>query len=272
MVITILAVNLVGGLFPNYTQYLSICHSLYVMMVVDTISCVALFTSRPDDMVTRSKPFTAKEALISPLMWQNIIMRSVVFTSTAVGLMASNVGSFNGEDNFHGSSKETLVLTFISFGGILHKMTSRIGDDRPISSYISGWSDSFCFCLTLATIVHVVLVVNPGGYLPTSTTPLSLEEWAICLSLSAIGPFIDHLMRRMRPSKESRIAKENNEPSGTSTRLKSLRKRMTRENGNKGKTRKQNLTPKILSRNSSPSGNYTPPPDSPNARDSEQLI
>ena len=212
MVLTILMINTIGNLAPQYVNLISIGHSFYLVIVFDIIGGVALFTAQPDDMVLSQASSKPKESLVSSQMWTNILAQSFVMTSIATILLITV------DDSASESHRETFVVNFIFFGGILNHLMSRIGANRSISSSINTWSNKFCMITTLAIILHVTFVVtSPAGSL-LQITPLTDEEWWMSCGLSILCLVTELMLRNFdgsgssgKHSKETPLIKVNKE-------------------------------------------------------------
>lgn len=159
---------------------------LWVNLIMDTLASLALATELPTLELLLRKPYGRTKPLISSTMFKNIIGQSiyqlfVVMLLLFVGEKLLDIE--NGRDAELGSAPTThftMIFNAFVMMTLFNEFNARkIHGQRNIFEGI--FTNPLFYSIWIGTIAMQILIIQFGGRV-FSTTPLTLQQWLICLT------------------------------------------------------------------------------------------
>jgi len=216
LTVNIVAVALAffGALFNEHGEsLLTPVQMLWVNLIMDTMAALALATDDPKPELLKRKPYGKNASLITPFMWRNIAVQGTFQLFLNIFMM------FWGHQLF-GVKKGSVEMTTVTFNvfvfcQVFNEINCRkLKDEKNV---FAGIFDNVLFVgIMLFTFSVQFLIVTFGGDF-TTTRPLSLRQWCLCLAIASIGLIISFISKIVLPledyvaKKEEEIAKANKE-------------------------------------------------------------
>eukprot|EP00026_Physarum_polycephalum_P001641 Phypoly_transcript_01643.p1 GENE.Phypoly_transcript_01643~~Phypoly_transcript_01643.p1 ORF type:complete len:1033 (+),score=152.15 Phypoly_transcript_01643:95-3193(+) len=164
---------------------------LWVNLIMDTLAALALATESPSEEVLNRGPVRKSDSLISYHMWRNIFCQAIYQLAASFTLL------FAGHHIF-GVVKDSVVHYTIIFNAFVWMQLFNEINSRKLmneKNMFSGIQKNPMFlAVMVATVVVQVLFVEVGGRF-TSTAPLTLNQWLMCLAIGAMSLPLGLLMR-----------------------------------------------------------------------------
>jgi len=209
LTVNIVAVALAffGAIFNEHGEsLLTPVQMLWVNLIMDTMAALALATDDPKPELLKRKPYGKNAGLITPFMWRNIIVQGIFQLCLNIFMM------FLGAD-FFGVKKGSVEMTTVTFNVFVFCQVFNEINCRKLKDEINvfaGIFDNILFVGIMAfTFIVQFLIVTFGGDF-TTTRPLTLNQWLLCLGIASIGLIISVISKLAMPL-EAYVAKKEEE-------------------------------------------------------------
>lgn len=186
---TVAIATAVGGALALQESPLTAVQMLWVNLIMDSLASLSLATDAPTDELLDLKPVRGDEALISPMLWRNIVGQGVFQLAVMFGLVqygdilfqVANHTAAGGDASVH----YTLVFNAFVMLQLFNQVNARkiYGEDNVLEGILDN--RLFVYILS-AELALQALIVQFGGE-AFGTRPLSLEQWGACIGIGAIG-------------------------------------------------------------------------------------
>ena len=157
---------------------------LWVNLIMDTMAALALATEEPTKELLNRKPQGKFESLISDSMWMHIIVQAIYQLVVNLALLHLGHILFGVEKG----SVEHLTIIFNSF--VLCQVFNEVncrkiapGEFNILEGFFTN--PMFVGVLTFTSIAQYLIVEFGGDF--ASTTPLTGEQWFVCLMVGFGG-------------------------------------------------------------------------------------
>ena len=166
---------------------------LWINLVTDLGPAMAISAERyADDLMSR-KPRKMAERLIDARMWRGVGLTGMVMALVTLLTLDALLpgGLIEGSDSL--ATARTAAFTVL----VLTQLTNAFSARSETASIVKGfatnrllWGAVGLSALLQVAVVHVPLLNNAF-----STVPLSLQQWAFCLAMSAVVPLVIELRK-----------------------------------------------------------------------------
>jgi len=184
-----------GAVFQFGTP-LTAVQLLWVNLIMDTLAALAFSTEKPSDDLLMRRPYGRRGAIISGIMWRNIISQAVYqFSLLMILLFAVDArghhwiiggGSLDGKGVLdgrlykgHPSVHFTIIFNTFVFCQIFNEFNSR-KCDRKANVFENLFSNYMFVIIILVTIGFQILCVQLFGPF-TKTVPLNFNQWMLSI-------------------------------------------------------------------------------------------
>jgi len=156
---------------------------LWVNLIMDTMAALALATDPPSRELLTRPPYGKDDQLITRRMWLNIIGQALF------QLVANLIVLYLGPQLF-GVTRDsvehrTLIFNIFVMCQIFNEINSR-KLNQEFNIFSGLWKNHTCMGILVFTMLMQIMMVELGGEF-TSTYPLSLVQWGICVGIGAIS-------------------------------------------------------------------------------------
>ncbi|XP_042043020.1 putative calcium-transporting ATPase 13, plasma membrane-type [Salvia splendens] len=174
-----LTVNFVAAISAGEVP-LTAVQLLWVNMIMDTLGALALATERPARELMEKRPVGRHEALISNVMWRNLMAQAVY----QIGVLL--VLQFGGEGLFGVSEKvkNTLIFNAFVMCQVFNEFNARKVEKRNVFEGLHK-SKLFVGIVGVTVVLQVVMVELLNKF--ADTERLNLGEWGICVGIGALS-------------------------------------------------------------------------------------
>jgi Ca2+-transporting ATPase len=170
----------------GYPEPFSIIQILWINIIMDTLAAFALCSEAPHAGLMNRRPVSHDARIISPFMWTSIIVTGTFFI--IVGMLQISTGFLGGT-----TPDEINTVFFAAFilGAVWNGINCRALDGK-MPPFFRG-NPTF-FAVMGGVILMQVLIVQYGGAV-FGTVPLSLEQWAMIIVVSASVLIVGFVLR-----------------------------------------------------------------------------
>ncbi|KAF2071510.1 hypothetical protein CYY_007171 [Polysphondylium violaceum] len=205
LTVNVVAVTIafIGTLTGTGESPLTAVQLLWVNLIMDTLAALALATEPPTPELLDRPPNGKDAPLITKTMWRNIIGQSalqlaILFTLLYQGhnIYSDITGKHVEKDSRH---HYTILFNTFVFLQLFNEINCRIlGDNlNPFRGIFSNW----IFSVVLIGTLGVQIIFVTFGDSATSTDPLSVAEWFLCIFTGLVCmPF--NVLLRLIPIKD----------------------------------------------------------------------
>ncbi|XP_072958999.1 probable calcium-transporting ATPase 8, plasma membrane-type [Typha angustifolia] len=165
---------------------------LWVNLIMDTLGALALATEPPNDTMMKRPPVGRGVAIITAVMWRNIIGQGL-YQLTVLGVLM-----FNGKHllKIKGENGQAILNTFIFntfvFCQIFNEINSRDMEKiNVLRGIFSGWIFA---AVVISTVLFQVIIVEFLGVF-ASTVPLSWQLWLLSILIGFIGMILAVILK-----------------------------------------------------------------------------
>lgn len=198
-----LLIVLFGSVFGKELP-LTIAQILWINLIMDTLASGALASLPPNENVMKEKPRKSSDFIITPSMRSNILVSGLLFVGILAGLIFyfKSHGGFEWDkisNNALSNRNMTLFFTifvFLQFWNIFNAKAFATGQ-----SALTGLNKSTGFVISaLIILIGQILIVKFGGDV-FRTTPLSINDWLMVISLTSAVLWIGEINRLLKSRK-----------------------------------------------------------------------
>ncbi|KNC45963.1 plasma membrane calcium ATPase [Thecamonas trahens ATCC 50062] len=161
---------------------------LWVNLIMDTMAALALGTEVPTRDLLRRAPYGRDIALISPVMWRNIIGQSVVQLAILIPLLFAGESLLNLDTSANPQDLiylETLIFNIFVMLQVFNEINARKVNNEW--NVFEGFFTNAIFVgVIIITLILQVFLVQVGGRI-TNTTQLTAIEWLVCIAIGLIS-------------------------------------------------------------------------------------
>jgi P-type Ca2+ transporter type 2C len=170
----------------GYPEPFSIIQILWINIIMDTLAAFALCSEAPHAGLMNRLPVSHDARIISPFMWTSIIVTGTFFI--IAGMLQISTGFLGGT-----TPDEINTVFFAAFilGAVWNGINCRALDGK-MPPFFRG-NPTF-FAVMGGVILMQILIVQYGG-LVFGTVPLSLEQWARIIVVSASVLIVGFVLR-----------------------------------------------------------------------------
>ncbi|OHT11104.1 calcium-translocating P-type ATPase, PMCA-type family protein [Tritrichomonas foetus] len=171
---------------------------LWVSLIMDSFGALALATKGPFDSLLDRPPYGESGALISRLMYRNIIIHALFQTFLCL-LVLFGAEKFFKLDTSIDRMENTFIFNVFVFCQIFNLFNSRVTD--PSQTFFEGlFSNIFFWIIMIGITVVQVILVEFGGQI-FGCTHLPWQQWLWSLGLASCE-FIVGFILRLIPIKD----------------------------------------------------------------------
>jgi len=149
---------------------------LWMNLVTDGVPALALALEPGEDGLMQKPPAQPGESIFARGIGRYILRIGVVFAAITIALMAYSA--------HRGAPWQTMVFTTLCLAQMGHALAAR--SDRPLVQVAPFSNPALLAAVVLTTALQLALLYVPLLSRFFGTTPLSLEELAICVGVSAV--------------------------------------------------------------------------------------
>ncbi len=170
----------------GYPEPFSIIQILWINIIMDTLAAFALCSEAPHAGLMNRRPVSHDARIISPFMWASIIVTGTFFI--IAGMLQIATGFLGGS-----TPAEINTVFFAAFilGAVWNGINCRALDGK-MPPFFRG-NPTF-FAVMGGVILMQILIVQYGGAI-FGTVPLSLEQWAKIIVVSASVLIVGFVLR-----------------------------------------------------------------------------
>ncbi|KAK8871058.1 hypothetical protein M9Y10_008971 [Tritrichomonas musculus] len=172
---------------------------LWVSLIMDSFGALALATKAPFESLLNRPPYGESGALISPLMYRNIIVHGLYQTGVCLLVLFGAEKFFKVDINKDRAESTFLFNTFV-FCQIFNLLNSRV-TDRTQSFFEGLFSNGYFWLIwVMITVVQVILVEFGGKVFGCTHMPWNQWLWSVGM---ALGEMIVGAILRLIPIKDN---------------------------------------------------------------------
>jgi len=170
----------------GYPEPFSIIQILWINIIMDTLAAFALCSEAPYAGLMNRRPVSHDAPIISPFMWLSILVTGIFII--IAGILQIATGFIGGATRAEINTVffATFILTAV-WNGINCRAL-----DRKMPPFFKG-NPTF-FAVMGGVVLIQILIVQYGGEV-FGTVPLSLEQWAKIIMVSASVLIVGYVLR-----------------------------------------------------------------------------
>ncbi|KAK9059536.1 hypothetical protein SSX86_020240 [Deinandra increscens subsp. villosa] len=181
LIINIVAAVSSGDVLLNAVQL------LWVNLIMDTLSALALATEPPTDHLMDHLPVGHRKPLITNIMWRNLLIQAFYQVSVLLVL------NFRGREilysqhdpNEHAiKEKNTLIFNAFVFAQIFNLFNARKPDEMNVFKGVTK-NRLFMGIVAFTVVLQVVIVMFLGKF--ASTVRLSWQMWLLSIEIGSVS-------------------------------------------------------------------------------------
>ncbi|KAG6395164.1 hypothetical protein SASPL_145803 [Salvia splendens] len=174
-----LTVNFVAAVSAGEVP-LTAVQLLWVNLIMDTLGALALATERPARELMEKRPVGRHEALISNVMWRNVMAQAVYQIVVLLVLQFGGEGVFGVSEKV----KNTLVFNAFVMCQVFNEFNARKLEKRNVFEGLHK-NKLFVGIVGVTVVLQVVMVELLNKF--ADTERLNLGEWGICVGIGALS-------------------------------------------------------------------------------------
>ncbi|KAJ5078877.1 cation transporting atpase [Anaeramoeba ignava] len=183
---------------------------LWVNLIMDTLAALALGTEPPTRDLLNRKPYAKTDSLLSNKMIRNILTQGAYQLSVLFFILYFGGSFFHYDISIPEQQVHLYTILFNSF--VLCQVFNEL-NSRKIHDELNIFQGLFKNAIFIGILIFIVavqfLVVTFGGKF-FSTTPLSLDEWIISISIGAASIPLRYVFRLIKvPIEASQLPKKS---------------------------------------------------------------
>ncbi|MCP4392116.1 MAG: HAD-IC family P-type ATPase, partial [Gammaproteobacteria bacterium] len=150
---------------------------LWINLVTDGLPGLALSVEPQERGIMQRPPRDPDESIFAHGMWQHIVWVGLLIGGLSLGAQAWA---------YHGGSEnwQTVVFTVLTFSQLIHALTIRSDKDSLLLTVFSNLPMLGTILLNIC--LQLLVIYHPFFNLIFHTTPLTLQELALCFSLPLV--------------------------------------------------------------------------------------
>ncbi|EFA79442.1 hypothetical protein PPL_07860 [Heterostelium album PN500] len=202
-------VAFVGNIYGSGKSPLTGIQLLWINLIMDTLAALALATDPPSDSLLNRPPHGKDAPLISRTMWRDILGQAAFQLAIQFLLLYLGCDFYNmildGGIKKDSVRHYTIIFNTFVFLQVFNEINARVlGND--LNPFKRIFTNPIYVIIWFATIGIQILFVTFGGT-ATSTTPLTLGEWGLCVATGFISLPLGFLLRLI-PIKNARVERK----------------------------------------------------------------
>ncbi|OHS97130.1 calcium-translocating P-type ATPase, PMCA-type family protein [Tritrichomonas foetus] len=167
---------------------------LWVSLIMDSFGALALATKAPFDSLLDRPPYGESGALISRLMYRNIIVHALFQTALCL-LVLFGAEKFFKVDTTIDRAENTFIFNVFVFCQIFNLLNSRVTD--PSQSFFEGlFSNVFFWIIFFGITIVQCILVEFGGQI-FGCTHMPWQQWLWSVGLAACEFIVGFILRRI---------------------------------------------------------------------------
>jgi magnesium-transporting ATPase (P-type) len=163
---------------------------LWVNLIMDTMAALALATDPPTPDLLKRPPYGKNDQLITRRMWLNIL-------GQAAFQLIVNLIVLYCPDLFHvvphSTEHRTLIFNVFVMCQLFNELNCR-KLDKSLNIFAGLLTNRMCLGIFIFTMVMQFAMVELGGEW-TSTVPLSINQWLLCIAIGSISILVSLVLR-----------------------------------------------------------------------------
>ncbi|XP_018318670.1 plasma membrane calcium-transporting ATPase 4-like [Agrilus planipennis] len=159
---------------------------LWINLIMDTLASMALASDHPTMKLLERKPYGRTKALISTIMWRNIVGQGIYQLGVTLFLMFYGDKMLKIKSGFqagirkHPTKHFTIVFNTFVLMTLFNEVNARkVHGERNVFEGVHR-NPTFC-CIWIATLIGQVMIVHFGGHV-LWTERLTFNQWLLCLA------------------------------------------------------------------------------------------
>ncbi|KAL5546373.1 hypothetical protein UlMin_006060 [Ulmus minor] len=185
--LTVFAVSMVLSFFSaciSGSAPLTTEQMLWVNMIMDTLSTLALATEPPTNELMNRPPVGMGTNFITKTMWRNIIGQSIyqLAVLAVLNFDGKNLLNLSGPDAT--ATLNTLIFNTFVFCQVFNEINSR--DMEKINIFRGMFNRWIFLAVMVCTVVFQVIIIEFLGTF-ASTVPLSWELWLLSILIGSVS-------------------------------------------------------------------------------------
>ncbi|KAL4486593.1 hypothetical protein ABPG73_003897 [Tetrahymena malaccensis] len=182
---------------------------LWVNLIMDTFAALALATEPPNNELLKRKPVKRHEVIITPTMWNNIVVQGIyqIIVLTVVlfygnELFGVQYGLGHERWDFENGVHLTLFFQIFVFFQVFNEINARKLKATEINPFAGFFNNPMFLVILVTTVVVQMALVEYGGR-AVKCSPLTTEQNIHCLLISASSLVVGFLAKFTPPSLEA---------------------------------------------------------------------
>ncbi|EAR95699.2 calcium-translocating P-type ATPase, PMCA-type protein (macronuclear) [Tetrahymena thermophila SB210] len=182
---------------------------LWVNLIMDTFAALALATEPPNNELLKRKPVKRHEVIITPTMWNNIIVQGIyqILVLTVVLFYGNEIfgvsyGLGHEKWDYENGVHLTLFFQIFVFFQVFNEINARKLKATEINPFAGFFNNPMFLVILVTTVVVQMALVEYGGR-AVRCSPLTTEQNIHCLLISASSLVVGFLAKFTPPSLEA---------------------------------------------------------------------
>jgi len=158
---------------------------------MDTFAALALATEAPHDELLLRKPYKKKEAIVTPIMWRNVLAQSIyqiIILMTLLFFGSQIFGIPNGRQNDVWTTANgvqyTIIFNTFVFMQCFNEINARKLKNEERNVFEGFFSNGLFIFVEVLTIVVQIIFVEIGGQ-ALRLSPLTAPQHIVCIVIGA---------------------------------------------------------------------------------------
>jgi Ca2+-transporting ATPase len=173
-------------------------HILWINLLTDAGPALALGVEPDDPRVMTKPPRQPQSRVINRMMWFDIFFVGIIMMLGTLGVMdwALPGGLLPGGSNSMRYA-QTLAFTTLVFFQLFNTLNARSDEASAFSALCSNpW---LWLAIGVSVGLQIGVISLPFLHQPFHTMPLSLTDWAVCITVGSMVLWLRELLKLMQP-------------------------------------------------------------------------
>uniref|UniRef100_A0A1J3E595 Calcium-transporting ATPase n=1 Tax=Noccaea caerulescens TaxID=107243 RepID=A0A1J3E595_NOCCA len=153
---------------------------LWVNLIMDTLGALALATERPTNELLKRKPVGRTEALITNVMWRNLLVQSLYQIAVLLILQFKGMSIFNVRKEV----KDTLIFNTFVLCQVFNEFNAREMEKKNVFRGIHR-NRLFIGIIAITILLQVIMVEFLKKF--ADTVRLNGWQWGTCIAIASLS-------------------------------------------------------------------------------------
>jgi Ca2+-transporting ATPase len=153
---------------------------LWVNLIMDTLGALALATERPTNELLKRKPVGRTEALITNVMWRNLLVQSLYQIAVLLILQFKGMSIFSVRKEV----KDTLIFNTFVLCQVFNEFNAREMEKKNVFKGLHR-NRLFIGIIAITIVLQVIMVEFLKKF--ADTVRLNGWQWGTCIALASLS-------------------------------------------------------------------------------------